>query len=183
VDGWGTLITPYGTFDVLRQIAIVNIRDSLSGSLGEFVVERQTIEYRWLGAASGVPLLQIDVQVLGETPVISRIAYQDSLRNDEPPLGLPTTALADVALFPNPAREQLWLQGSTSAATEINLQLVDASGRTVQSWPAQTLPAGTFTLPLKLNNCSTGLYWLQAWSSAALSGEGAPHFVRPLWLE
>jgi hypothetical protein len=183
VDGWGTLISPYGTFDVLRQIAIVNIRDSLSGSPGEFVLERQTIEYRWLGAGSGVPLLQIDVQVLGETPVISRIAYQDSLRTEEPPLGLSTLSLKDVQLFPNPAKEQVMLQGQATAATTMNLLLVDAFGRTIRSWPAQSLPAGSFTLPLNLNGCSTGLYGLQAWPDQSLPGEGAPLFSRLLLLQ
>ncbi|MBI1193219.1 MAG: hypothetical protein GC205_08600 [Bacteroidetes bacterium] len=183
VDGWGTLITPYGTFDVLRQIAILNIRDSLSGSLGEFVLERQTIEYRWLGAGTGVPLLQIDVQVLGETAVISRIAYQDSLRSVEPPVGLTTPLLSNAQLFPNPAQNQVWLQGTTSRPTEMSLQLLDALGRTVRTWPPQQLPAGNFSLPLNLNGCSAGLYWLHAWSGAARSGEGIPHFVQPLLIE
>ena len=183
VDGWGTLITPYGSFDLLRQIAIVNIRDSLSGSLGEIVLERQTIEYRWLGVGTGVPLLQIDVQVLGETPVISRIAYQDSLRAEEPPIGLSMPSLINAQLFHNPAMDLVMLQGSAAAATEIHLQLVDAFGRTVRSWPAQSLPAGTFTLPLNLNDCSTGLYWLQAWPSHSLPGEGVPLLTRPLLLQ
>ncbi|OQX77888.1 MAG: hypothetical protein B6D61_06495 [Bacteroidetes bacterium 4484_249] len=60
-DGWGTLITPYGTFDVLRVKTIIQQRDSIFvDSLGiGFPINTNTIEYQWIGKGYGRPLLKV----------------------------------------------------------------------------------------------------------------------------
>jgi len=181
VDGWGTLITPFGSFEVLRHKSIVNIRDSLSGSLGEFVLARQTIEYRWLGAGSGMPLLQIDVQEVAGASVISRIAYQDSLRSDEPPVGLQNQATSGWSLSPNPTFGNSLLRGQLNSDAVLAFQLLDASGRLIKEWPTVHTPAGAFAIPLDLSGCAPGLHWLRTSSlKTTLSGQGFLLYLQPI---
>lgn len=62
VDGWGRLITPFGTFETVRVKSILNIHDSIYiDSLGiGFPFNRNIIEYKWMGKEQGIPLLQIN---------------------------------------------------------------------------------------------------------------------------
>ncbi len=61
VDGWGTLITPLGTFQTLRIKSIVYSYDSIyidSLSAG-YAINIEEVEYKWLGNGYGRPLLKI----------------------------------------------------------------------------------------------------------------------------
>lgn len=78
VDGWGTLHTPYGSFETLRIKSMVSEYDSLYvDSLDQgFAINRFYTEYKWLGKGHGLPLLAVT-----EDPNFgSSITYIDSLR-------------------------------------------------------------------------------------------------------
>lgn len=78
VDGWGTLNTPFGSFQVLRLKSTITEYDSLYlDTLGQgFAINREYIEYKWLGKGKGLPLLTVTQDfVFGST-----IVYLDSLR-------------------------------------------------------------------------------------------------------
>ncbi|MGB4205249.1 MAG: dockerin type I repeat-containing protein [Bacteroidales bacterium] len=82
VDGWGTLNTPYGSFQTLRLKSNVTEYDSIYvDTLGQgYAINREYIEYKWLGNGRGLPLLTVT-----EDPVLgSRIEYLDSLRVANP---------------------------------------------------------------------------------------------------
>jgi hypothetical protein len=160
VDGWGTLITPFGTFDVLRHRSEIDIRDSVSGSLGEFVIERRTIEYRWLGAGAGVPLLQIDVQEVAGLQQVSRIAYQDSLRDLGGSTAIAPVALSAPRLYPNPAVDRVTVEGALSGEAALQPRLLDAGGRVLRQWP-ETSASGAFRHDLDLDGLPAGRYWLE----------------------
>ncbi len=170
VDGWGTLITPYGTFDVLRHRSEIDIRDSLTGGLGDFVIERRTIEYRWFGNGHGIPLLQIDVQEVAGISQVSRIAYMDSVRDLGTGTSIAAPVLENVQLYPNPAADFVQLQGQPLGDAAVALELVDALGRSVRTWqesPAgqpmnrrldlEDLPAGRYNLVLRAGNARQSL--------------------------
>lgn len=72
VDGWGTLVTPYGTFDVLRVKSVMEQEHEISGI---FSFNTTTTEYVWLGNGQGVPLMKLS-DIMG----VKSIVYQDSLR-------------------------------------------------------------------------------------------------------
>ena len=84
-DGWGTLITPYGTFPVLRVKSIVNEHDSIYiDSLGMgFPINRNITEYKWLGNGKGLPLLQIT-----EEGLFATATYRDIYRMPTQPLSV-----------------------------------------------------------------------------------------------
>ena len=94
VDGWGTLITPFGTFQTLRVKSTVIEYDSIyidSISLG-IPVLRNFTEYKWLAKGKGLPVLQINE----ENNLVTAI-YRDSVRMSAQPLTVslgPDTAVS-----------------------------------------------------------------------------------------
>jgi gliding motility-associated-like protein len=83
VDGWGTLITPQGTFNTLRVKSTLIISDSIYlDTLGfGFTIPRQNIvEYKWLAAGKKIPVLEIDVtmDLLNINFTVNRVNWQDN---------------------------------------------------------------------------------------------------------
>ena len=60
-DGWGTLVTPYGTFQTVRVKSALQIHDSIYiDSLGTgFPFNRYITEYKWLAKGKGIPVLHV----------------------------------------------------------------------------------------------------------------------------
>jgi len=83
VDGWGTIITPYGTFQTLRVKSTLALHDSIYiDSLGTgFPINRNIIEYKWLTNNEGIPVLQINEEGAMVTAV-----YRDFYRMSAQPL-------------------------------------------------------------------------------------------------
>lgn len=93
VDGWGTLTTPYGTFQTLRVKSTLAIHDSVYiDSLGTgFPFNRNIIEYKWMANGKGIPLLQIN-----EEGNLVTASYRDFYRMSAQPLHIalgPDTAV------------------------------------------------------------------------------------------
>jgi hypothetical protein len=145
VDGWGTVITPYGTFNALRIVAELTGTDSLYlDTLGQgFNLTRPlTREYKWLANGEGVPVIEITTQVLGPIEQITEIRYKDSLYvagvNDIKP------SLYKAALFPNPSSDIAMLRGDYAGGGNFEILLTDLSGKYVgkTSISASELRAG-----------------------------------------
>lgn len=84
VDGWGTITTPSGTFDVLRVKTTLAGRDTINIdtlSLG-FTIDRPIVrEYKWLAEDLRVPVLQINTTELFGTEIVSEIYFYDMPRS------------------------------------------------------------------------------------------------------
>lgn len=104
VDGWGKLILPMDTFDVLRVKSTVTDVDSVS--LFGFGAPSFTVisyEYKFLGKGKGLPLLQINASGGMGKPTVSSVIYQDTLHSvvtyAEEKKAIPFLA------YPNPANQ------------------------------------------------------------------------------
>ncbi|MBN3035042.1 MAG: T9SS type A sorting domain-containing protein [Bacteroidales bacterium] len=155
-DGWGTLITPFGSFETLRLRSDVIQFDSLYiDSLGfGMPLMREFIEYKWMGKGWGLPLCQVTDD--GLAPVI---AYIDSVRNLNPVTAASVVSgNNDLQLFPNPAFDDLWIRG-TFHNSVITVMITDPSGRIVMY---ETLPVHGDGIPLRisLKDITPGLYLL-----------------------
>ena len=82
VDGWGTITTPYGTFNVIRLKSTVDEIDSISSSLisTPFVIPRNTTTYQWLCNGEKIPILEAQGTVTGGTFIPTQIRYRDIYR-------------------------------------------------------------------------------------------------------
>lgn len=81
VDGWGSLTTPMGTFDVLRVKSTLFEADSLyldSLQMGVPII-RDIIEYQWIAKNMSIPVLTISVE-----GGINTITYIDRIENFNP---------------------------------------------------------------------------------------------------
>ena len=131
VDGWGTLQTPFGPKDVLRVKSEILNDDSVFIDLVGFGIKfpRQSVEYKWLGKNSGLPLLQVNTTVAFGNETVTQILFQDTLIN---------TSIKDLSfsnsaiVYPQPANNSCLI--AMNSNEEFNsLEVFDLAGRLVYS--------------------------------------------------
>jgi hypothetical protein len=160
VEGWGTLITPLGTFQTLKVKMDIDIIDTLSvDSLSiNFSFPRPTAtEYHWLANGYNVPLLQINTS-FGN---ITTIKYQDSLRTN---LGIPEEESLNIITYPNPTSDYLVVQSDGKYFFDL-IELYDMNGKLVLS----QIGNNTFINILNVNHLANGMYNLVTTSEKSVS--------------
>lgn len=149
-DGWGTVITPGGSFEALRVRSVVNGVDSVyseSFGINQVINQPETIEYRWIAAGQGLPVLQINV-VDG---AVTQVTYR----------GLETTsvdlhtAMNEVKAFPNPASDVVTVNLPSGEMAQ-SAVLVDLAGH--QFFPE--FEHNTDIVRLNVHHFAPGLYRL-----------------------
>ncbi|MBH8568881.1 T9SS type A sorting domain-containing protein [Microvirga sp. STS02] len=104
-DAWGTLITPFGTFQTVRVVTKLIDHDSVAfgGAAGQGFDVPLTREYKWLAKTHHVPLLTITTRTIGGTETVTGVEYRDIYRR------IIRTATRDAATdavltaYPNPS--------------------------------------------------------------------------------
>ncbi|MPM03645.1 hypothetical protein SDC9_49912 [bioreactor metagenome] len=150
IDGWGTLKTPFGTFDALRILSYSEIHDSLyydAYGIG-FPMDRTETEYKWYAHGYSIPVLQVVIS--DGMSASSTVTYIDSLRN----VAVEEEMMATLNVYPNPSSDEVFVNIS---AEEFPLQIsiFDAAGREMTSFMAadnridvSLLPAGIYFMSL-----------------------------------
>jgi len=157
-DGWGTLITPYGTFQTLRIKSEITQYDSLHiDSLGiGFPILRQYTEYKWLGDEFGLPLCT----VTKEGP-LTTITYIDSVR-------LLFTRIPEISesgrieIYPNPVSDKFDVYLNHPASYVI-IEILNSSGQKVAALRHSFISGNLSELSLSATQLglSRGLYFIQ----------------------
>lgn len=79
-DGWGEIITPYGTFACIRTKSIVNGTDSIFASVFGFEVAFgipvAKIEYQWWAKNQKVPVMSVEGRMAGSNFVPVKTYYR-----------------------------------------------------------------------------------------------------------
>jgi len=125
VDGWGTLILPSGSYDVLRTRTDLTATDDVFiEQLGDpFTIDREQTTYQWWGVGTGFPLLEI-TEIVGLSVIGS---YQDFAQNNG--IAEDGSTGQHPSIYPNPAAAGDEIQfGQTASWT-----LLDAKGNEVIS--------------------------------------------------
>ena len=161
VDGWGTLILPNGTYNVLRIKHQINEIDSIFQGLFPFqpvigIPPIQTTEYEWLGENKKDVLLKVVVSNTNGGEQIQSIEYQDSylsLSVEEQEIEL------DLYLVPNPAENKISIQSTLSIK---KYQIFDITGKFIVEKSnidspnfeidITELPLGTYFISLNAEN-------------------------------
>jgi hypothetical protein len=96
VDGWGSLATPFGTFQTIRIKSEVIEHDSIFLDTLGFGIPytRNITEYKWLGKGQGIPLLQIN-----EEGLVKSAVYRDIVSHT----GVNEIQKESLYVFPNPS--------------------------------------------------------------------------------
>jgi hypothetical protein len=151
VDGEGQLITPYGTYDVVRVHHSISELDSIRVAIGGFnqwiPINRTINEYEWWDNGLKRPVLKIETEGAfgNETP--TRITF---LNNQIAELNQNTI---EVAVFPNPTNEYITLQ-SIENIEKVNVISMD--GKQVFS-----KEVASKQITIDLAHLSSGLYTIQ----------------------
>jgi len=129
VDGWGNLITSFGSFDVLRLRIEHSFTDSIYIDSTEtgIAIPRNLVIYEWLGEESGIPLLQITT----EFGLVTSIVYQDFFINT----GIEDVEiemLSQFSIYPQPANDFVNVKFDHYPKQNIEISIFDLSGKQVQ---------------------------------------------------
>jgi hypothetical protein len=163
VDGWGTLVTPYGTFMALRMVSVVQRIDtiSLDSVSGFSIVRPLEIEYKWLANGIKIPVLEVDAQVLFNTEVVTNVVYRDVYNNTLPQVGMnEANLISSSSVFPNPATDNCYVTFKMEGAATVEMELTDISGRTVKTFGKEMALPGNNSRLLDLTGIAPGSYMI-----------------------
>lgn len=161
-DGWGTLITPYGTFMALRVVSTVQRIDTVGlDSVNGFSNPRPLeIEYKWLANGMKIPVLEVDAQMLFNAEIVTNVVYRDIYRNTLPQVGLneETLETGNASVYPNPASGNCYVNFEMKSIAPVSITLCDLSGRAVMDYGKSTGLPGMNNRLLDLTGISAGTY-------------------------
>jgi Secretion system C-terminal sorting domain len=131
VDGWGSITTPYGTFDAVRIDHFITETDSLYMDIaGGFWVELPIPDahiYEWWTNGEKEPILRITTSLVLGNETVTDIEYRDNY------LGL-DAAVEELSLnfsiYPNPAENEIHLNDLPHHAS---YYIASIDGKVVQS--------------------------------------------------
>ena len=127
VDGWGSITTPYGTFDALRIDHFITEIDSLMIEVGIPIWVELPIpdshQYEWIAAGEKEPILRITTSDVLGNQTVTAIEYRDinstgidELRNE-------------ISIFPNPSSELIHI---TNIQFNSEYSIFSVDGKLVQ---------------------------------------------------
>ena len=165
VDGWGSITTPYGTFNTLRVKSTIASTDTLYlDSLGfGFAFPRPLrYEYKWIAHGKEIPVLKVDANDIFGTQVISQVEYIDSIIPGVPMLAVHeiTPSAVNSIIYPNPASDHTLLQYELNNPSKVRVTLTDISGRTLRIISDEIQSAGTHSELIDAEQLNQGIYLL-----------------------
>jgi len=152
VDGWGTIITPIGSFNALRVKSIITDVDSIYADTIGFgtTFNLKNYEFKWLANGKGIPVMQVNAQDVAGIPVISEILFQDTMLQS----GISEISdQKDVKVFPNPASNFLSIELRKS--NPIQVFIYNSQEKLITKEVAQ----GVFILDI--SHWSEGIYFVR----------------------
>jgi hypothetical protein len=167
VDGWGTLITPYGTFNTLRIKSEITGNDTLFADtlgFGFSFPSPAVTEYKWLADQSGIPILQINATQGPGGSTITSVVYRDSIRYTgigDDPSGINIT---DMNIYPNPGNGQFEIQLELVNSENIAISVYTVEGRKSAEIFSGKMGAGTTSVSFNSNvlGFAAGYYMVEA---------------------
>lgn len=166
VDGWGTVSTPYGTFDAVRVRSELNYNDSVYVDLGFGGTWLQLptpneVHYTWWSSDNKVPVLKVVAQVIAGNETVTRVEFKDYERNLA---GIESEEITLARIFPNPANQNVNLLLDNSVK---QVAIYSVSGELVY----QNTVSGN-SLQIDVQSWSPGMYMVQ------LTGENSVESTR-----
>jgi len=131
-DAWGTLTTPFGTFQTVRVVTRLLDHDSLAfGPIpGTAIDPPLTREYKWLAKTHHVPLLTITTQQILGIETITGITYRDIYRRIIRTGTRDAATDAALTAYPNPSAVGNELMLTVPAGSGIlTISATDLAGR------------------------------------------------------
>jgi hypothetical protein len=156
VDGFGTLTTPFGTFEVLRIKSVINELDSVYQTFfggGGWNVLPQTVitEYEWWAQGKDDAMLKIVATENNGTPQIRSIEYQDIYLGLDASIGENSF---EFNLVPNPANNLISIESDLAIE---HIQVIGLDGSVVLKQNANNVSKAT----IEISMLQTGVYFVE----------------------
>ncbi len=156
VDGWGKLILPIGSFDVLRVHSVINDVDSfyVDALSNGIKIPRKSHEYKWLGKGSGIPLLQVNASEAFSIQAVTQITFRTAPSAVEPSKAL----ISALHIYPMPVSDVLNINLENYNSEQMNIEIYNAFGQMIYTKsyfhpnviqvPVSSLPTGVYYLTM-----------------------------------
>lgn len=163
-DGWGTITTPSGTYDVLRTKSEIAILDTFSFDIFEIPFAYTAIEYRWMAKNEGMPVLQINAQEVFGFETTTQVMYKtadviDAITSNE--------VVQHLVVSPNPAADQTSIQFNSSENNDLLISITDVNGNILLEKHTQIL-SGKNSIVADLQTFSGGIYFISLYENNQL---------------
>ena len=149
-DAWGTLTTPFGTFQTVRLVTKLIDHDSISigGAVGQGITLPTRREYKWLAKTIHVPVLTITTtEVVAGQETITAVEYRDIFRRFVPLAGRDAATDAVLSAYPTPSAVGEAVRLTVPAGSgPLTVAATDLLGRQVFSRSFGSGASGTLTL-------------------------------------
>lgn len=158
VDGWGTLYLPTDTFEVLRVRSVLTRVDTIHVTtpfpFGFTLPEPETVEYKWIAAGQGGPVLQINTT--GGIAAQAEFLYAPDSISTGTTDPIAVNAQGTAVAFPNPADDVVFVR--LPERSQGTLVLLDAAGRAAL---AARVDSGSSMARLNTAGLAEGTYTLR----------------------
>ena len=154
-DGYGTLMTPAGTFDnVLRLHSVINYTDQIGG---QTIVTYQEERYTWYDETAAFPLLTYTTLTAnGATSIF--LNYLDATAVNTKEVKVKTT---DISLAPNPASDFAILNFDLEKNANVQATIFNLIGQEKIVLPIQQYPQGKNEINFNLSQLASGTYFVR----------------------
>jgi Secretion system C-terminal sorting domain len=160
VDGYGTITTPFGTFNALRIKHSITERDSLfyrDSTTFPFAVNLKvpinlppSFEYEWRTIGKKEAVLRIRTSSVAGVETVTGIEYLDSLHYN---VGLNSNELISADFYPNPVANDLTV---STEIEMISVRVIDLNGKILI-----TKNVNDNQINIDLSTCRSGVYLLE----------------------
>jgi hypothetical protein len=122
-----------------------------------------TREYKWLGTGQGIPLLQINTNIIAGNEVITSVRYRDIYRTVTTNVPQNNSPLIVAEVYPNPSNSNnATLKLLSKNSERLSLYILDAKGAIVFTDAIQLNASKEMNYSLdKLTDLSHGIYHIQ----------------------
>ncbi len=167
VDGWGTLTTPFGTFQTLRVISTIDAVDTVyttSSGAGINIPLPLKYEFKWLADGMKIPVLKIEARDIAGNIIVSNVRYIDITRSGVPQVGIVENVATnlELAIYPNPCVNEVMVKYNLPTTAHIKIHITDVIGKTIANVTDETQISGTHQKSISIAdfNISPGVYFL-----------------------
>jgi hypothetical protein len=172
INGWGNLITPFGTFQSLLVTSKIDAVDTIyidTLSFGTNITRPTRYEFKWLANGMKAPVLQINATLNGSTLSATNIQYIDSLRSNVPHVGIAENSNSiNFKTYPNPSSEQITVEYDLNKDSYTSIYISDVLGKKVKTVCNEMQTKGQFRKQINLNDLSPGTYIIMMFTANEL---------------
>lgn len=157
VDGWGSIVTPAGNFDVLRVKSSIDRVDSLITALAPIGFPSKPIEHKWLGKTKKIPVFQTNGTDLAGTFTPNLITFWGQAASGLNQVNESGNAL----IYPNPTDGNSTIQYELKQVSDVDILILDMQGKMVGQFHFKQQSTGNHSEGLPLGGLPKGNYLIQ----------------------